>query len=414
MFTNENGCTDSTFKQVNVYDLPLVTFSGLENMYCTDAPAAKLLGFPTGGNFSGPGISGTNFIPSLASAGTHTITYIYTNSNGCTNIQQQQVAVYPIPNADFQFSNVCDLDQVVFNDMTQGGQSGIISSWEWNFGDPVSGISNRSDLQNPTHLFTAPGTYNVSLKVISEYGCQSIKTIPVTIGSIPEPNFSWSNICLGEPVYFAHETKVLFSNIAKWQWNFGDGQQSAFTNSTEQVAHTYTNSGRYVVTLTVKTNLGCSNSVAKEIYILPSVNTYPYLQNFETSDGGWLQDGIQFSWQHGSPSGNTITKAASESNVWTTSLVDTYNTNEKSFVYSPCFDFSQLRKPMISLNIWSHTQQGFDGTVLQSSIDGGITWFNVGTIGEGINWYNQSAIIGNPGNQIIGQNGWSGMRSSYI
>lgn len=34
----------------------------------------------------------------------------------------------------------------------------------WNFGDPLSGLQNTSTLENPSHEFTAPGTYVVSLK----------------------------------------------------------------------------------------------------------------------------------------------------------------------------------------------------------------------------------------------------------
>jgi PKD repeat protein len=413
IFTNENGCTDSTSKQVIVNDLPMVTFNGLDNAYCLDAPSVRLFGFPSGGTFSGPGISSNNFIPSLAGTGTHTISYTFTNSNGCTSIQQQQVVINPVPVASFQYADVCDKNQVMFTDLTATSETGSIQAWEWNFGDPVSGTSNTSTLQNPTHMFTAPGTYNVSLKVISEYGCVNTKSLSVTIGGIPDPDFTWSAICMGEDAIFNHGTSVSVGTITKWHWNFGDNTEKEFNNSIDPVSHQYASAGRYNVTLTVTTNFGCTNSITKEVYILPAVNTYPYFENFENNDGGWIEDGFLSSWQYGTPASNTIKQAASGSQAWITGLTSGYNANEKSFVYSPCFDFSSLRKPMISLNIWNHTQQGFDGVVLQSSVNGGLTWINVGAIGEGINWYNQSAIIGNPGNQQIGQNGWSGTDSVW-
>jgi PKD repeat protein len=414
VFTNENGCTNSTSKQVNVFELPMVTFSGLENAYCVDASAASLVGFPSNGMFSGPGMSGSTFIPSLASPGVHTVTYTFTNANGCTSTQQQQVRVYAVPVADFRFEDVCDKDQVRFTDLTPAPLSGSIVSWEWNFGDPVSGSSNTSTLQHPVHRFTAPGTYNVSFKVTTEYGCENTKVVAVTIGGIPKPDFTWSDICLGESVIFQHQYALTTGTITEWHWSFGDSAEGNYTSSTDPVTHRYATPGRYNVTLTVFTDFGCASSITKAIYILPSVRTYPYLENFETTDGGWMKDGIRSSWQHGIPAGNTINTAASGSNAWITGLSSGYNANENSYVYSPCFDFSSLRKPMVSLNIWNHTQQGFDGAVLQSSVDGGLTWQNVGTIGEGINWYNQSAIIGNPGNQAIGQNGWSGTETGWL
>jgi PKD repeat protein len=171
----------------------------------------------------------------------------------------------------------------------------------------------------------------------------------------------------------------------------------------------YRQPGKYMVSLTVASNYSCSATITKEIYILPSVASYPYEAGFESSTQGWVADGLHSSWQQGKPSGIAIKQAATGEHVWMTNLSGAYHDNEKSYVYSPCFDFTSLKRPMISMNIWSHSQKGFDGAVLQASIDGGASWQNVGGINEGIEWYNQSAIIGNPGQQVIGQVGWSGV-----
>ncbi|MCS7035464.1 MAG: HYR domain-containing protein, partial [Saprospiraceae bacterium] len=50
-----------------------------------DAPFALTGGSPSGGTYSGPGVSGGTFDPSAAGVGTHTITYTYTDVNGCTS-----------------------------------------------------------------------------------------------------------------------------------------------------------------------------------------------------------------------------------------------------------------------------------------------------------------------------------------
>jgi len=41
-------------------------------------------GNPSGGNYSGPGVIGTNFNAGAAGIGTHTITYAYTDGLGCS------------------------------------------------------------------------------------------------------------------------------------------------------------------------------------------------------------------------------------------------------------------------------------------------------------------------------------------
>ena len=85
---------------VTVTTLPTVSFSGLASSYCLIAPTVTLTGSPAGGTFSGPGISGNTFNPGTAGAGTHNITYSYTNVLGCTNTSTQTVTV--------SFTNVLD------------------------------------------------------------------------------------------------------------------------------------------------------------------------------------------------------------------------------------------------------------------------------------------------------------------
>jgi hypothetical protein len=73
---------------------PTVTFSGLNTTYPSNASAVTLTGSPGGGTFSGPGINGSQFSPSSAGVGgPYTITYSYTNGQGCSGSQSKQVTV---------------------------------------------------------------------------------------------------------------------------------------------------------------------------------------------------------------------------------------------------------------------------------------------------------------------------------
>jgi gliding motility-associated-like protein len=44
----------------------------------------------------------------------------------------------------------------------------------WNFGDPASGVNNTSSIFNPTHEFSGPGSYNVTLEILYECGSETI------------------------------------------------------------------------------------------------------------------------------------------------------------------------------------------------------------------------------------------------
>lgn len=82
----ETSCLSSSSDSVvvTIGSVGAVSIGGLAANYCDVDPPAALAGSPVGGVFSGPGISGTNFSPASAGAGTHTITYVYTDSMGCT------------------------------------------------------------------------------------------------------------------------------------------------------------------------------------------------------------------------------------------------------------------------------------------------------------------------------------------
>jgi gliding motility-associated-like protein len=140
------------------------------------------------------------------------------------------------------------------------------------------------------------------------------------------------------------------------------------------------------------------------------ITSYPYFEDFESGDGGWVADNTtNGTWALGAPTGAIINSAASGTNAWVTNLSGTYNTSENSWVTSPVFDLSSLAAPSIELSIWYDAENSWDGAVLQSSIDAGASWQNVGAMGDPNNWYNDGTINGNPGGQ---QEGWTGTGTS--
>ncbi|MEP7255373.1 MAG: S8 family serine peptidase [Ferruginibacter sp.] len=119
------------------------------------------------------------------------------------------------------------------------------------------------------------------------------------------------------------------------------------------------------------------------------INTFPYLEGFESNDGSWYSNGLNNSWQWGTPAKTIINKAANGNKAWVTSLTGNYKNNEMSYLYSPCFDLSGLTQPVLS---FSHIFQLEDATPadfnwIEYSVNG-VTWTRLGTNGAGTNWYN--------------------------
>ncbi|MBK0401890.1 T9SS type A sorting domain-containing protein [Adhaeribacter sp. BT258] len=156
-----------------------------------------------------------------------------------------------------------------------------------------------------------------------------------------------------------------------------------------------------------------NDGASKAIIAIPLVTTYPYLENFDTNQGGWIASGASSSWAWGTPAKATINSAASGTKSWVTNLTTNHNSTEKSQVVSPCFNFSGLTAPVIEMKVWWNSDFSNDGAVLQSSIDGGLTWQNVGVSGDPNNWYNDNSINGGPGDQLPpSAHGWTGRNAT--
>jgi photosystem II stability/assembly factor-like uncharacterized protein len=78
---------------LNVNSLPSARCPGNMSKLLSDPPFALSGGNPGGGTYSGPGVSAGTFNPAVAGAGTHTITYTYTDGNGCTGSCTFTIAV---------------------------------------------------------------------------------------------------------------------------------------------------------------------------------------------------------------------------------------------------------------------------------------------------------------------------------
>jgi hypothetical protein len=73
---------------------PAVTYASSYDTLCvSDAAVALSGGLPAGGIYSGTGVNSGLFDPAIAGAGTQTITYSYSDANGCSSLATQDLYV---------------------------------------------------------------------------------------------------------------------------------------------------------------------------------------------------------------------------------------------------------------------------------------------------------------------------------
>jgi hypothetical protein len=141
---------------------------------------------------------------------------------------------------------------------------------------------------------------------------------------------------------------------------------------------------------------------------IPVISTFPYFENFETGQNGWvINNAVNGTWAFGTPAKTTINSAGSGVNSFVTGGLSTgfYNDLENSYIQGPCFDFSNICDPVISMKVWWNSEFSWDGMNVTYSTDGGTTWNLVGSFGDPNNWYTDNTIVGAPGGY---QEGWSG------
>ncbi len=196
-----------------------------------------------------------------AANGTYTVSLITTSNSGCSDSSSASVTVSPLPNADFSFNNnQCTFVEVSFTDLSQAFLGATITEWNWDFGDGTPADS----VQNAVHIFTAPGTYTVTLIATASTGCIHSISQQITIIPSPENSFNVSETCLGETVVFTNTTSIQGGGSLNYEWNFGDNSTSTSTNPTHQYALT---SGNYDVTLIGIATNGCTDTLIQSLKI---------------------------------------------------------------------------------------------------------------------------------------------------
>ncbi|MER2999000.1 PKD domain-containing protein [Pontibacter populi] len=148
-------------------------------------------------------------------AGTYTVTLTATTENGCQNIQQKQIVVYPLPKAQFTLAPTCISDVVRLRDESTVS-SGNIATWSWTFGD-----GSASSLQHPTHQYAKSGIYTVKLIVTTDMGCTNVVEKQIKIVPLPIAQAGPDQI----PVCGTTSTRLQANNPspAKGTWSILNG-----------------------------------------------------------------------------------------------------------------------------------------------------------------------------------------------
>jgi PKD repeat protein/Zn-dependent protease len=182
----------------------------------------------------------------FAPNGNYTVSLTVTNSYGKdSKIRPGYISVGDPPTVNFSASSSTGILPltVIFTDRTAGSTR----SWRWDFGDGTT-----STEQNPTHTYTKPGTYTVTLSLANEFGIGRVaKSGLIMTGVVPGAEFA-AEPREGDPPLTVRFHDFSSGTPIEWLWDFGDG----FTSNEKDPVHTYPNAGSYNITLHVANAFG--------------------------------------------------------------------------------------------------------------------------------------------------------------
>lgn len=326
-FFSKSQTADFTFSTLNgLFCAPqLVTFT----QNCTGTPRAFIWKF-------GNGNVGTNPIESntYLSTGTYTVTLTAVYADIAIEVSKT-IIINASPTISIMADKIkmCKPEQVNFS----SSGSSFITSYQWNFGDgsPIQ----TTTLGAVSHTFLGFNTYNVTVKGITDYGCNASASIPIRIEKFAVSGFaSPDNGCI--PIISLLTVNPTFSagdGLRSVSWVFGDGSPNV-TRNTNFINHTYNISTPIFAKATITSNQGCTNefifdTLAFGIPLTPVAYTVPKQDTFCGSEFvkfyGYAANADFYNWDFND--GGTLSTKDTLVNHKFTELGDKYVTVTPSF-----------------------------------------------------------------------------------
>lgn len=254
--TISSGCTRLRTASIgSPPGAPTVTINPLTNV-CAGSSNITLSGNPSGGTFSGTGVTGTTFNPTIAGPGTFTISYQFTDpGTGCTGVASTDITVFDLPDANASGpSAICAGTSIVLS----ASPSGLSYAWS----GPNSFSSNT---QNPTVTNNATsvhaGTY--ILVVTDANMCTASDQVSVVVNAKPTPVVANSGpACVGQSLSLSSTPSGL-----SYSWSGPGGFMSSDQNPVIAESASMADAGVYSLTVT-DSNL-CTGTASTTVVVNP-------------------------------------------------------------------------------------------------------------------------------------------------
>jgi len=166
-------------------------------------------------------------VHTYTASGVYDVMLVTEDFSGCidTLITSNIVDVKPLPIPDFAMDTSYGCAPILINFTNQSTALGIITQWDWTFGDGQS-----SNAPNPSNYYTSPDDYDVTLAVTDNNNCSAticmVNSIDVTY---PFPSFTCMSVVCDSSAVVFNNTSV--GSGMTFTWDFGDGTSNSNTTN---------------------------------------------------------------------------------------------------------------------------------------------------------------------------------------
>ncbi|HYG17058.1 MAG TPA: PKD domain-containing protein, partial [Bacteroidia bacterium] len=193
--------------------------------------------------------------------GNYNVKLIVTSDKGFKDSVIQVITVKQVPVANFDFNNACEGTPVSLVDNSTLPPGAATHEWDFESDGIIDATGTTTN-----KLYSIPNVYRVTYRVTVD-GCTDVQEGNVTQAPRAVPDFTHTALqCDNAGVTFTNNsTPPAFGNVG-YTWKFGDNKSAASMDAT----HTYNAFQTYTVTLLASTNLGCRDSIQKNITLRES------------------------------------------------------------------------------------------------------------------------------------------------
>jgi large repetitive protein len=242
-------------------------------------------------------------------------------AQGCAADSSITVTVFPQPQASFELiggDTVCEPHTIQLRNTSANG-SGIVYTWEW--GDGTTTTSSETTLSKTytNTSYNAALTYTVRLTAASPAGCSAWQSAQVVVASRVTADFEADKLSGCAPLLVNFTNRSLGNSGAGSGWFMRlPGAADFEPVQGELTNYTFTNGGSSTLTYEVRYRAvnaqGCSDLITRQITVYPQVQLQISADRSEgcgplevTFANDNPQAGVQYTWQWGDGSENTIT-----------------------------------------------------------------------------------------------------------